>query len=73
MPLFQVVKVLKRQQKSIDVVNFHYNKVMPFNDNLVLNLENNGLNLVFNSKHQRLNYIEVCLFFLTTTIRLFYL
>jgi len=59
MPLFQVVKVLKRQQKSIDVVNFHYNKVMPFNDNLVLNLENNGLNLVFNAKHQRLNYIEV--------------
>lgn len=58
MPLFQVVKVLKKEFPTIQRVEFNYNEIKPFDDDLVLKLPDDGLQFIFNAAHQRLNCIE---------------
>lgn len=58
MPLFQVVKVLKKEFPTIQKVEFNYNEVKPFDDDLILNLPEDGLKFIFNPVCQRLNSIE---------------
>lgn len=59
MPLFQVIKILEAQFPCIKKVSFNYNGDKPFTDDLVLDLENDGVKLSFKSNSQRLYSIEV--------------
>ena len=59
MPLFQAVQILQRHCRVIKDVDVIYNENMPFESDLILNLINDGIKLLFDSKNQRLKVIEV--------------
>ena len=61
MPLFQAVHILQRHCRVIKDVDVVYNESKPFESDLVLNLINDGIRLIFDSKNQRLKIIEVFL------------
>ena len=59
MPLFQAVQILQRHCRVIKDVDVVYNEQKPFESDLILNLINDGIKLLFDSKTQRLKVIEV--------------
>ena len=59
MPLFQAVQILQRYCRVIKDVDVVYNEAKPFDSDLILNLINDGIRLLFDSKSQRLKVIEV--------------
>jgi len=59
MPLFQAVQILQRHCRVIKDVDVVYNENKPFESDLILNLINDGIKLLFDSKNQRLKVIEV--------------
>ena len=59
MPLFQAVQILQRHCRVIKDVDVVYNENNPFENDLILNLINDGIRLLFECKTQRLKMIEV--------------
>ncbi|KAK3580322.1 hypothetical protein CHS0354_003556 [Potamilus streckersoni] len=59
MPFYQAVNILKRQDRVIKGVQVWYSSQAPLQFDLVLNLSQNGIRLIFDSVSQRLKIIEV--------------
>jgi len=59
MPVYQAVQILQRQCRVIKSVEVNYNEKRPFESDLVLNLLNDGIKLMFDPVNQRLRIIEV--------------
>ena len=63
MPVYQAVQILQRQCRVIKSVEVNYNEKKPFESDLVLNLLNDGIKLMFDAVNQRLRIIEVFIYF----------
>uniref|UniRef100_H2YCQ4 Uncharacterized protein n=1 Tax=Ciona savignyi TaxID=51511 RepID=H2YCQ4_CIOSA len=59
MPIYQAVQILQRQCRVIKEVNVVYNEKKPFDSDIILNLVNDGIRLLFDAENQRLKVIEV--------------
>ncbi|CAK8688040.1 phagosome assembly factor 1-like [Clavelina lepadiformis] len=59
MPLFQAVQILQQNCRTIRNVDVIYNDKQPFESDLQLNLVNDGVRLLFESRSQRLKIIEI--------------
>ncbi|XP_002125726.1 phagosome assembly factor 1 [Ciona intestinalis] len=59
MPIYQAVQIIQRQCRIIKEVHVVYNEKRPFDSDIILNLINDGIRLLFDSENQRLKVIEV--------------
>ncbi|XP_064599085.1 phagosome assembly factor 1-like [Liolophura sinensis] len=59
MPFYQAVNILKRQDRLIKAVQVWYSDQNPLQMDLVLNLSQDGIKLIFDPVSQRLKIIEV--------------
>ncbi|KAL3858968.1 hypothetical protein ACJMK2_009213 [Sinanodonta woodiana] len=59
LPFYQAVNILKRQDRVIKGVQVWYSSQAPLQFDLVLNLSQDGIRLIFDSVSQRLKIIEV--------------
>lgn len=59
MPFYQVVHILKKHDTTIKGVQVWYNEQNPLFTDLVINLTQDGVRLIFDSDSQQLKTIEV--------------
>jgi hypothetical protein len=57
MPLYQVVQILRSNCETIKTVQLIYNDKVPVSSDYMLNLNNDGVILYFDSKNQRLKVV----------------
>ncbi|XP_064391487.1 phagosome assembly factor 1-like [Halichondria panicea] len=59
MPLAQAIEILKKQCLTVKRVHLNYNNQIPLDVDIVLDLTNDGVKLIFDPKAQRLKIIEI--------------
>lgn len=60
MPFYQAVNILRKQDRQIKGVQVWYSDQNPMMSDIVINLSQDGIRLIFDSILQRLKIIEVC-------------
>lgn len=58
-PFYQTVSILKRQDRTIKAVQVWYNEQTPLQQDLVINLSQDGIKFIFDCHSQRLKIVEV--------------
>lgn len=59
MPLIQAIEILKSNYSTIKSVQLSYGEQMPLEQNILLDLTEDGIRLLFDSKYQRLKIIDI--------------